>query len=138
MFYALTAPDNSVAIMQVVEGADLDECVAKFAAVSFKPVSVRPIDPAVLPADRAYRDAWTFDGERFGHDIAKAREAHRNNLRAQREPMLKAQDVLLMRAIETGADTKAIAVEKQRLRDAPADPRIDAAQTVDELKLITL
>lgn len=85
-----------------------------------------------------YRNAWVFDGKSFGHDMAKARELHRDKIRRERKPLLEAADIALMRAIETGADTKAIAAEKQRLRDAPANPAIDAAKTIEDLKRITL
>jgi len=41
-----------------------------------------------------------------------------------------------MKALETGADTSAIVAQKQALRDAPADPAIDAATTPEQLKLV--
>jgi hypothetical protein len=41
-----------------------------------------------------------------------------------------------MRAQEQGADTTTIVAQKQELRDAPADPAIDAATTPAELKAV--
>lgn len=53
-------------------------------------------------------------------------------LRAEREPLLAAQDVLYMRATEANQDTTAIVAEKQRLRDITQ--LADQATTLDELK----
>jgi len=53
-----------------------------------------------------------------------------DRLRAERKPLLEAQDVLYMRATEQGTDTSAIILEKQRLRDITKI----TATTLDELK----
>jgi vacuolar-type H+-ATPase subunit F/Vma7 len=68
-------------------------------------------------------------------NIDKAKVITKNRLRAERTPLLQAQDVAFQRAIETGADTSVIVVEKQRLRDITA--LADKANTLDELKAIT-
>jgi hypothetical protein len=65
-------------------------------------------------------------------DINKAKDIVKTRLRAEREPMLAAQDVLFQRALELGADTTAIVAEKQRLRDITR--LVDTANTVEELK----
>ena len=65
-------------------------------------------------------------------DIAKAKEITKEKLRADRKPLLEAQDVLFQRALETGADTTDIVAEKQRLRDITND--VDAMTTEEELK----
>ena len=49
--------------------------------------------------------------------ITKAKVITKDRLRAERNPLLAEQDVLYMRAQEASADTSAIVVEKQRLRD---------------------
>jgi len=73
-------------------------------------------------------------------DMTKAREIKRDQLRAERQPVLEALDVAYMRAQEAGDTAKqdAIAADKQALRDATVDPAIDAAATPDELKAVTL
>ena len=73
-------------------------------------------------------------------DMAKAIEIQRNRIRAAREPLLAALDVEFMRAVERGdqAEQARVVAEKQRLRDLTNDPRLTAAQTVDELKIITV
>ena len=71
-------------------------------------------------------------------NMTKAREIKRNQLRAERRPLLEQLDIQFMRAQEQGDQTKAdeIAAKKQALRDVTADPAIDAATTPDELKAV--
>ena len=57
----------------------------------------------------------------FGVDMAKAREIHKNNIRAARTPKLAELDIEFQKALETGASTTDIVSKKQALRDAPAD-----------------
>ena len=70
----------------------------------------------------------------FGVDMAKAREIHKNNIRAARTPKLAALDIEFQKAQETSSDTSAIVSKKQVLRDAPADATINSAKTTDDLK----
>ena len=70
----------------------------------------------------------------FGIDMAKAKEIHKENIRAVREPLLSALDIEFQRALETGASTTDIVAKKQALRDAPADSGIAAASDADALK----
>ena len=65
-------------------------------------------------------------------NINKAKEITKDRLRAERKPLLEAQDVLYMRAQEAGEDTTAIVAEKQRLRDITKT--VDNMNTVEELK----
>jgi hypothetical protein len=69
-------------------------------------------------------------------NIDKAKDITKDRLRAERTPLLQAQDVAFQRATEEGADTSAIVAEKQRLRDITS--LADSATTLDELKEITL
>jgi hypothetical protein len=68
-------------------------------------------------------------------DIEKARLITKDRLRAERTPLLAAQDVLFQRALESNSDTSAIVAEKQRLRDITN--QVDACQTTDELKTLS-
>jgi len=72
-------------------------------------------------------------------DMTKAREIKRDQLRAERKPLLEKLDVEYMRAQEAGdtALQQEIAAKKQALRDATVDPVVDAATTPDELKAAT-
>ena len=65
-------------------------------------------------------------------NFIKAQALTKERLRADRKPLLEAQDVLFQRALETGKDATAIVVEKQRLRDVTK--LVDAATTLDALK----
>ena len=71
-------------------------------------------------------------------NMTKAREIKRDQLRAERRPLLEQLDVDFMRAQEQGDQAKAdeISARKQALRDVTADPAIDAATTPDELKAV--
>jgi hypothetical protein len=67
-------------------------------------------------------------------NLDKAKDITKDRLRAERTPLLQAQDVEFQRALESGADTTAIVAEKQRLRDVTK--LADQATTLDELKQI--
>jgi hypothetical protein len=69
-------------------------------------------------------------------NINKAKDITKDRLRAERKPLLEAQDVAFQRALESGADTTAIVAEKQRLRDITN--QVDSMTTVEELKAATV
>ena len=69
-------------------------------------------------------------------NFTKAQALTKDRLRADRKPLLEAQDVLFQRALETGKDATAIVKEKQRLRDVTK--LVDAATTLDQLKGVTV
>jgi outer membrane biosynthesis protein TonB len=68
-------------------------------------------------------------------DLDKAKALTKDRLRAERTPLLAAQDVLFQRALESNSDTAAIVAEKQRLRDITS--QVDACTTTDELKALS-
>ena len=70
----------------------------------------------------------------FGIDMAKAREIHKDKIRAARAEKFKELDIEFQKALETGASTTDIVSKKQALRDAPADSGIAAASDADTLK----
>jgi len=69
-------------------------------------------------------------------NLTKAKEIKKESLRAERKPLLEAQDVAYMRAQEAGEDTTAIVAEKQRLRDITI--LCDTATSVEDLKAIDI
>jgi len=69
-------------------------------------------------------------------NMDKAKVITKDRLRADRKPLLEAQDILFMKAQETGSDTSAIVTEKQRLRDITN--QVDSMTTTDELKAATV
>ena len=67
-------------------------------------------------------------------NLDKAKNITKERLRQERKPLLEAQDILFMKAQESGADTTAIVAEKQRLRDITK--QVDPCTTTDELKAL--
>jgi len=68
--------------------------------------------------------------------LTKAKVITKDRLRADRKPLLEAQDVLFMKAQEAGSDTSAIVTEKQRLRDITN--QVDSMTTTTQLKAATV
>ena len=81
-----------------------------------------------------FYDAWEMDSTSVTVNLAKAKELTKARLRAERAPLLAAQDVLFQRAQESGADTTAIVAEKNRLRDITL--LADSATTLEELRAL--
>ena len=69
-------------------------------------------------------------------NLSKAKEITKDRLRAERLPLLQAQDIDFQKALETNSDTAAIVAEKQRLRDITK--LADSAKTLDQLKNISV
>jgi hypothetical protein len=91
------------------------------------------VDTDSLPNEHNdFFNAWELNGTTVTINLDKAKEITKERLRAEREPLLAAQDVAFQRALESGADTAAIVAEKQRLRDVTK--LADNATTLDELK----
>mgnify|MGYP003340048367 FL=1 len=89
------------------------------------------IDDSFLPqADNDFFDAWELANGAVTVNIEKAKEITKRRLRAEREPLLAAQDVAFQRALEAGTSTAEIVAEKNRLRDITklADPCTTTAE----------
>ena len=69
-------------------------------------------------------------------NLDKAKDITKDRLRADRKPLLEAQDVLFMKAQEASANTDAIVTEKNRLRDITGD-YVDDMDTLAKLKAAT-
>jgi len=65
-------------------------------------------------------------------NFTKAQNITKDRLRLDRKPLLEAQDILFMKAQESGSDTSTILAEKQRLRDITK--QVDSMTTLDQLK----
>jgi hypothetical protein len=87
-----------------------------------------------LPRDNDFYDAWEMDTKTVTVNMDKAKEITKKRLRAEREPLLAAQDVAFQRALESGTSTTAIVAEKQRLRDITG--LVDAVTTLEGLRAI--
>ncbi len=75
-------------------------------------------------------------GTWWNHSITKAKAITKDRLRAERKPLLEAQDVLFMKAQEAGTSTTAIVTEKQRLRDITN--QVDSMTTTTQLRAATV
>ena len=70
----------------------------------------------------------------FGVNMSKAKDIHKDNIRAARKGKLAELDIEYQRAQETSADTSAIVAKKQVLRDYPDHAGIATAQNTQDLK----
>ena len=72
-------------------------------------------------------------------NMQKALEIKKNMIRAERQPLLAALDIEMMRAIESADTAKQaeISAKKQALRDATTDPVVLNATTPEQLKAAT-
>ena len=88
------------------------------------------------PSDRHFRNAWAISGKVIAEDMTKAKEIFKDKIREVRKPLLEAEDVVYMKAMEEDdASAKTASVNKKKaLRDAPAAQAITDADTIDKLK----
>ena len=91
---------------------------------------------ATVPSDRNFRGAWVLNGNVISEDIDTAKEIFKDKIREVRAPLLEAEDVVYMKALEADdADAKAASVAKKAaLRDAPAASAITNAADIAALK----
>lgn len=95
------------------------------------------VETSALPeADNDFFNAWELQDGVVSVNIDKAKALTKERLRAERAPLLQAQDVLYMKALEQGQDTAAIVAEKQRLRDITN--LADACTTTEELRALSV
>ena len=88
------------------------------------------------PSDRHFRNAWTLSVTVISEDLATAKTIFKDKIREVRKPLLEAQDIAYMKALEdddSSAQTTAKNTKK-KLRDAPAASAIDDADTIAKLK----
>ena len=91
---------------------------------------------ATVPSDRHFRGAWSLSGNVISEDMTKAKEIFKDKIPEVRGPLLEAQDVAYMKALEADdADAKTAAVNaKTALRDVPAASAITNAANIAALK----
>ena len=98
--------------------------------------SIEALKATSKPSDRHFRSAWTLSGTVISEDMTTAKTIFKDKIREVRKPLLEAQDVLFMKAMEDGdsSEQSTIATKKKELRDAPAASAITNAKTIAELK----
>jgi|SRR5210317_156799 hypothetical protein len=91
---------------------------------------------ATVPSDRHFRGAWSISGSVISEDLTKAKEIFKDKIREVRGPLLEAEDVVYMKALEAGdTDAQAASVtKKNNLRNAPAASAISSASDIAALK----
>ena len=89
-----------------------------------------------MPSDRHFRNAWKLSGSVMAEDMTAAKVIFKDKIREVRKPLLEAEDVVYMKALEADdASAKTASVAKKKaLRDAPAAKAIDDADTIAKLK----
>ena len=91
---------------------------------------------ATVPSDRHFRGAWSLNGKVISEDMDAAKVIFKDKIREVRAPLLEAEDVVYMKALEAGdTDAQAASVtKKNNLRNAPAASAITNADTIAKLK----
>lgn len=152
MKIAYTKADGQLFIVHGVAKSKIERDMGKeltddeYRAIVNQAVPADAVDATELPndwqpdPDRTFRDAWEIDGKGVKVRMDRARDIHREHLRAERQAELAKLDVEQLRAAGKGdkAEQDRVEAKKQKLRDAPAHPSIEAAATPDELKALTL
>ena len=94
--------------------------------------------PSTMPSDRHFRNAWVFDSAQTAitEDITAAKVIFKDKIREVRLPLLEAEDVAFMKALEVADSDARVAsqTKKINLRNAPQAAAIIGADTIDKLK----
>lgn len=107
--FALEMADGSVAIMETVGAVSPEDCIAKWPeAERAKVVSHKPVEPANIPADRTFRNAWNLNGDAIDHDMTKAREIHQARIEKAAERQKVEVPVVDLSKATTPEDLKAV------------------------------
>lgn len=91
---------------------------------------------ATVPSDRNFRGAWVLNGSVISEDVDTAKDIFKDKVREVRKPLLEAEDVTYMKALEAddAAAKTASVTAKTALRDATDASAITSATTITELK----
>lgn len=119
---SVCVPTGEIPI-EVVQGKDIPAGVQSYI-----------VSADSLPDAHDFFNAWEQSGGSVSVNLSKAKALTKDRLRAERAPLLAAQDVAFQRAQEIGADTSAIVAEKQRLRDITN--LADTCTTLDQLRAL--
>ena len=90
------------------------------------------------PSDRHFRGAWVVDADKkvISEDMTVAKTIFKDKIREVRQPLLEAEDVVYMKALEASDSSaqSASVTKKTNLRNAPAAQAITDADTISKLK----
>lgn len=134
-----TKEDGSVRITQMIDDTiDVDEEIEKISAsdpsLTFK--FKGKLSETGVAINYFYGALAVDEDDNLAYDMVKARNIWRNILRQLREPKLAALDLAYQRADESGntALKTEIVAKKNILRDCTADPDIEAATSLNDLR----
>jgi len=104
--------------------------------VTDKDGAVADSSTITMPSDRHFRNAWKLNGSVMAEDMTEAKKIFQEKIREVRKPLLEAEDVAYMMALEANDASKkdASVAKKKKLRDAPAASAISSADTIAKLK----
>ncbi len=91
---------------------------------------------ATIPSDKHFRNAWTLSGSTITEDLTAAKVIFKDKIREIRTPLLAAEDVVYMKALESSDSSaqSASVTKKNALRNAPAASAITNAANITALK----
>ena len=128
-----TSPEGVLVIVIPSGEVPIESVIEKDVPVG---CTARVIDADEIPSDRSFRNAWRLQGKLIKHDMSKAREIHRDKIRAARTPLLIELDIEMQKELEKQEpQVDNIVNKKQALRDATINPAIEKARTIEQLKV---
>ena len=91
---------------------------------------------ATVPSNRLFRNAWSLSGSTITEDLTAAKVIFKDKIREIRTPLLVAEDVVYMKALESSDSSaqSASVTKKNALRNAPAASAITNARNITALK----
>jgi hypothetical protein len=120
-------------ISVIIPSPDSDLTIEQIAAKDVPPnTDYKIVDVSEIPTDREFRSAWENSDEKIEINFDKAKKITKQRLRDERKPLLAAQDVEYLKALEVNGDTTEIIKEKKRLRDITK--LVDGTTSLQELK----
>jgi hypothetical protein len=122
-FYNRDAGKTTIATLAPSLPQTIGQCEATFGGTGWQELTETLISNFTV--------AYLGDSE---YDIPQCRELTKDRLRIERKSLFEAQDILFIRAQETGADTSTIVAEKQRLRGITT--AVDACTELVELSAL--
>jgi hypothetical protein len=95
------------------------------------------IDKSKVP-DLSYRKSYSINNSEFETDITKAKDIHKEMIRHERSYMWKELDQEYLFKLSTDKDLTEVKAKQKKMRDITDDVSIGNAETIDDLKKITM
>lgn len=102
-------------------------------------VDGQQVDASLQPSQSELQGAFKLNNKgKIVIDMGEAKKIAKNKIRQERTPLFEIVDGRRGIALDNDDATEKLAVKNaaKKLRDAPSDPRIDAATTPDELLMV--